>query len=466
MTGLCAPVLGQEASVPPEAPYSWPEDPAVREKLDRWQDLKFGVIFHFGLYSAAGIVESWTLCREDWIRRPEGKTYQEYKAWYWSLAERFDPRAFDPDPWAEAARDAGMRYVVFTTKHHDGFCLFDTHQTEFKITSGPFSDHPRADITRHVFEAFRRRGFMIGAYFSKPDWHCQDYWWNERPTPDRNVNYDIREHPDRWRRYQDFTSRQIGELMTGYGLIDILWLDGGWVRPKNTLTEEVLSWGAPIPDFDQSIDLPGIAARARTEQPGLLIVDRTVHGELENYRTPERRIPEDPLPYPWESCLPLGNNWGFVPGDPLKSPTTVIHSLIEIVAKGGSLLLGIGPRPDGTLDDEALTILADMGGWMKRNGEAIYETRSTSPYRDGETFFTRGKDGTRYALVRIPEGAPLPSLITWKRSPPETGSSMVILGEERDVLWRQEGDTTLVTLPAAVQGSASPALVLRFSPAE
>jgi alpha-L-fucosidase len=307
---------------------------------------------------------------------------------------------------------------------------------------------------------------MIGAYFSKPDWHCQDYWWNERPTPDRNVNYDIREHPDRWRRYQDFTSRQIGELMTGYGLIDILWLDGGWVRPKNTLTEEVLSWGAPIPDFDQSIDLPGIAARARTEQPGLLIVDRTVHGELENYRTPERRIPEDPLPYPWESCLPLGNNWGFVPGDPLKSPTTVIHSLIEIVAKGGSLLLGIGPRPDGTLDDEALTILADMGGWMKRNGEAIYETRSTSPYRDGETFFTRGKDGTRYALVRIPEGAPLPSLITWKRSPPETGSSMVILGEERDVLWRQEGDTTLVTLPAAVQGSASPALVLRFSPAE
>lgn len=464
----------EENPVPPEVAvdeaeaYEWPTDPQVRAKLERWRDLKFGVIIHWGLYAVPGIVESWTLCQEDWINRPPGRTYEEYKSWYWGLANRFDPRGFDPAPWAKAARNAGMRYLVFTTKHHDGFCLFDTDQTSFKVTQGPFSDHPRADVTEHVFKAFRDEGFMIGAYFSKPDWHSQDFWWNEFPTPNRNVNYDPREYPRRWNRFKKFTARQIDELLTGYGSIDILWLDGGWIRPRDTITKEVLSWGAPIPEWDQSLDLSSIAAHGRKNQPGLLIVDRTVHGEFENYRTPERRIPKEALPYPWESCIPLANNWGYVPNDRHKTATQVVHSLIEVVAKGGNLLLGVGPRADGTLDEKTLGILSEIGNWMDTNAPALHRTRAVSPHRDGEAFFTRGRDGGRFAILRIPEGRPIPSTVSWAGNHPAEGSILQLLGREEPVRWQLEGNRTQVTVPLEFRSKNEgwAAIALRYEPAE
>lgn len=161
------------------------------------------------------------------------------------------------------AKDAGMRYVVFTTKHHDGFNMFDTKFSDFKISNGPFKNHPKANVAKEVFSSFRKEGMLIGAYYSKPDWHSQYFWWDRHSTPNRNVNYDIRKHPWRWNQFVQFAHNQIDELTSDYGKIDILWLDGGWVRPRNTITEEVLSWGAPIPDFDQQIDLPKIAAKVR-----------------------------------------------------------------------------------------------------------------------------------------------------------------------------------------------------------
>ncbi len=182
---------------------------------------------------------------------------------------------------------------------------------------------------------------MIGAYFSKPDWHTQYFWWDRYATPDRNVNYDIRKNPWRWNKYKEFTYNQINELTSNYGSVDILWLDGGWVRPLETVNDEVRSWGAPIPPFSQEIDMPKIASMARKNQPGLLIVDRTVHGPYENYRTPEQSIPKTKSDTPWESCITLGGAWGYVPNDNFKSATKVIHTLIEVVAKGGSLLLGV-----------------------------------------------------------------------------------------------------------------------------
>ena len=118
--------------------YEWPTDPAVKAKLDQWQDLKFGMIIHWGLYAVPGIVESWALCSEDWIERDSNMTYDQFKKWYWDLKNDFNPVKFDPEEWAKAAADAGMKYVVFTTKHHDGFCMFDTKETDFKISNGPF----------------------------------------------------------------------------------------------------------------------------------------------------------------------------------------------------------------------------------------------------------------------------------------------------------------------------------------
>ena len=250
------------------AQYQWPEDAAVKAKLETWQDQKFGIILHWGLYAVPGIIESWSICSEDWIERDSNSSYADYKKWYWGLSKDFNPVKFDPDSWAAVARDAGMRYVVFTTKHHDGFNMFDTKQSDFKISNGPFKDNPKADVAKYVFDAFRKQNFMIGAYFSKPDWHSEYYGWPKYATADRNNNYDIKKYPWRWNKFKDFTFNQVIELTHNYGTIDILWLDGGWVRPRETVNEEVRSWGARIPQWSQDIDMPKIAAMARLAQPG------------------------------------------------------------------------------------------------------------------------------------------------------------------------------------------------------
>ncbi len=291
-----------------ERHYEAPTDPLVQAKLEAWQDLKFGLLMHWGPYSQWGIVESWSLCGEDedWCRRrPEhgGDDYATYLRNYEALPATFDPTGFEPEAWAAAARDAGMGYVVFTTKHHDGFCMFDTALTDYRIT-GPdcaFADDPQSDVTRHIFDAFRSEGLWAGAYFSKPDWHHDSYWWPRFPAPDRNPNYDLERYPERWDDFVGFTHGQIEELVTNYGSLDILWLDGGWVQ---ALDEERLAEWEANPDYqkqrlqDQDIDMDALVDMARTHQPGLIVVDRAVPGPHQNYLTPENRVPEPELPFP------------------------------------------------------------------------------------------------------------------------------------------------------------------------
>lgn len=400
--------------------YTWPQDQAVLQKLDQWQDLKFGVLFHWGLYSVKGINESWPLCSEErFLKRRKSiqpqMNYEEFKQWYWGQINNFNPTEFNPEEWADIMKDAGMKYVVFTTKHHDGFCMFDTQTTSFSIAHGPFSNNPKKDVAYHVFDAFRKKDFMIGAYFSKPDWHCEYYWNPDMATPDRNVNYQIKLHKEWWRKFQEYTARQIDELTTRYGQIDILWLDGGQVRPDN----------------GQDIHLDRIIDKARQKQPGMLAVDRTVPGRNENYATPEMRIPSTQLNYPWESNLQLANGWGWRKNSIYKSPQTIINNLIEITAKGGALLLGVGPTPQGTIEEKAAICLRQVGEWVKSYGKAIYATRITPHYNDGNVWFTTSKDHkTLYALYALPEGETLPSTITWKGNEPK-GAIRLIKGNRK-----------------------------------
>ena len=242
--------------------YIWPTDPKVVEKLQEWQDLKFGVLLHWGLYSVPGMVESWAITSEDWITPPVDKTYEEYKQWYWGLIDQFNPVKFNPEQWASVAKDAGMKYVIFTTKHHDGFCLWDTKTTDFNVTNSGFKGNPRQDALRYVLDAFRNEGLMPGTYFSKPDWHSDYYWWTKKATPNRSHNYKIEQYPERWENYKKFVFDQVEELMSNYGDVDILWLDGGWCT-------------APRED----INLDGIVEMARKKQPGLIVVERSCPGD-------------------------------------------------------------------------------------------------------------------------------------------------------------------------------------------
>jgi len=454
-------VPAQEAATP----YEWPQDTLVRANLEKWRDQKFGMIIHWGLYAVPGIVESWSICNEEWITRDTTKTYEEYKRWYFGLNKDFNPVNFNPEQWAHAAKDAGMKYLVFTTKHHDGFCMFDTKETDFKITNGPFGGNPRANVAKYVFEAFRKEGFLVGAYFSKPDWHSENYWWPVNATADRNNNYDIRQYPWRWAKFKQFVYNQVSELTHDYGKLDILWLDGGWVRPAETINDEVRSWGHLTP-WSQDIDMPKIATMARNAQPGLLIVDRTVHGPYENYRTPEQNIPSSKLDIPWESCITLGSDWGYVPKQNFKTAPVVIHKLVEIVAKGGSMLLGVGPKPDGTLPEEVISRLEEIGAWMKTNGEAIYSTRTMDHYSEQNIFFTQSRlTGQCYAIVCLKENELTPDVLEWSVNLPAKSSDVKCLLTGKKIKWTEKDGKIILTVPEEVRKTKnSYALVFSFKP--
>ncbi|MFO7852433.1 MAG: alpha-L-fucosidase [Bacteroidota bacterium] len=430
-------------------------DPLVLEKLERWQDLKFGLLMHWGPYSQWGVVESWSICSEDegWCKRDKDD-YNEYKEEYENLQTTFNPVNFDPAKWAEAAGNAGMRYVVFTTKHHDGFCMFDTDYTDYKITDSktPFHSHPRANVTKEIFDAFRAEGMWAGAYFSKPDWHSEYYWWPYFATPDRNVNYSVNLHPGRWEKFVEYTHNQIMELMSHYGRVDILWLDGGWVKKRSPdevrQAYETMNIDKPKRIQNQDIRMDELVSKARLKQPGLIVVDRAVYGKNQNYLTPENTVPGEALPYPWESCIISGGGWSWTPNAKYMSGMKAVHMLVDIVAKGGNLLLNIAPGPDGRWHPEAYDLLEEIGGWMDINSEAIYETRAIEPYKENKICYTSKGDDTVYAIYLLDEGEQMPEEIHIGGIEIPRGSLIEMLGTKGRLKWRRSGDEYIIAIPA------------------
>jgi alpha-L-fucosidase len=408
-------------------------DPA---RLAWFQDQKFGLFVHWGPYSQKGCLESWPLVWKDrsWSN-PAIQTREQMEAFrreYWALPTTFNPERFDPSAWARLAKMAGMKYVVLTTKHHDGFAMFDTKLSDYRVThpSVPFSKHRRANIARELFNAFRAEDLAVGAYFSKPDWRHPDYWEPGKFAEDRHPTYDPQADPAKWSRYAAFVQGQIRELVADYGRIDILWLDGGWVRPPK-----------------QAINLAKIVADARAKQPWLLVANRT-GGEFEDFLTPEQKVSQTPvLDKAWESCMTMGAQWSYSANDTYKPARTLMHTLIDVVAKGGNLLLNIGPGPDGQLPPPAVARLEEIGEWMAVNFECVHGTRPLAPYREGDWAYTRRGD-VSYAIWMPPNDEVPAELAIPKLAVPE-GARVMFLGARGSAAlqWTRSGEGIVVKIP-------------------
>lgn len=420
-------------------------DPAVQKHVREWQDYKFGLFIHWGVYSQIGVIESWSLVPQpiSWMyraRKERGLSYDEYVDFYSNLYHAFNPLAFDPSKWAEAASYAGMKYMVFTTKHHDGFCMFDTKATDYKITSPdcPFSRSVEdADIAKRIFQAFREQGIKPGAYFSIADWHHQDYWWDFFPSKDTKINYPVKDFPEKWARFQDFLVQQVDELTDGsYGDLEMLWFD----------------LCHPTEDGSAEVPWERMAQKVRANQPGIMMVARGTGNQYEDYKTPEQTIPEQALDYPWESCITMTGSWSYRPGWGYKTTREMLDILVKVVSRGGNLLLNVGPKGDGTLEDEAYVHLREIGDWMKVNSEAIYGTKAWSTCQDGKVCFT-AKGKTVYALYVSDEGEEtIPSEITFNGVTPS--GNITMLGSGKPLKWKKNGDGSItVTIPQRLRES-------------
>lgn len=432
-------------------PYQYPEEPEVLQNLKEWQDLKFGLIMHWGTYSQWGVVESWTLCPEEWEwnKRPEGSEYFQYVRDYEKLATTFNPIMFAPEKWAAAAKDAGMKYVIFTTKHHDGYNMFDTRQSDYKITGNttPFHSHPRANITKEIFDAFRKGNFKTGAYYSISDWHHDDFWWKYMPPKDRRINYSPNTYPEKWNRFNDFINAQLGELTDGsYGKVDIVWFDLIGISK-----EKAVDWER----FTRTI---------RSHQPQAMVVARTAYNKYENYRTPEQEVPDQALDYPWETCMTMGKSWSYKKDDEFKSAYQLVQTLVQVVSRGGNFLLNVGPSPEGDFHPTAYQLLKEIGEWMKVNSESIYGTKPIKPYQETKIVFTQKDRYTYVTYMPDEDELTLPSMISVQSMQPVKGSKVYLLGYDKPVAWENNGTGFVIKIPKNIQNKppCKHAWVFRF----
>ena len=324
-----------------------------QERMAWWTNDRFGMFIHWGLYALPA--------RHEWVKNRERLTNEQYQKYF----DNFNPDLYNPKEWARKAKEAGMKYAVLTTKHHEGFCLFDSKYTDYKATNTPIG----RDLIKEYVEAFRAEGLKIGFYYSLIDWHHPDFTI-DRVHPQRVDDASKYAELNKGRdmaKYREYLHNQVRELLTNYGKIDILWLDFSY--PGET--------GKDNKDWDSK----KLLKMVRDLQPGILINDRLDLKDYEDgwdFTTPEQykvsKWPEvNGKKVPWETCQTFSGSWGYYRDEyTWKDTKQLLVLLIESVSKGGNLLLNVGPTARGVFDDRADASLANMGEWMKYNSRSIY----------------------------------------------------------------------------------------------
>lgn len=326
------------------------------ERTKWFREARFGMFIHWGLYAIPA--------RGEWIRSFERISNEDYQQYF----EEFNPTKYDPKQWAKLAKEAGMKYVVMTTKHHDGFCLFDSKLTDYKATNTPAG----RDLIKEYVDALRAEGLKVGFYYSIIDWHHEDYpAYGDRIHPMRD-NEDFKDKIHNFDNYIEYFHGQVKELLTNYGKIDIIWFD--------------FSYDDMCGEKWQATKLVNMI---RSLQPHILIdnrLDEKTNLESANppiyagdFGSPEQIIPPQGMlnangqPLPWEACITLNNNWGYSSKDKnYKTPKNIVRTLVECVSKNGNLLLNVGPNAKGQIPKESIKILKEVGEWMDDNSDSIY----------------------------------------------------------------------------------------------
>ena len=418
------------------------ETPAQRDaRMAWWRAARFGLFIHWGAYAVpAGVHDGQrTGSTGEWIMNAEHIPIAEYEQY----ARRFDPVKFDADAWVRAAQDAGMKYIVITSKHHEGFSMFGTKLSPYNIVDyTPF----RRDPLKELAAAARRQGMKLGFYYSIADWHHPDAQAPNYPE----YNSPQKVNPNFHRYVETYLKPQLGELVTGYDPA-ILWFDGDWI------------------DDWTDADAHEVYDYVRRLKPGIVVNNRVGKGRngmagfsgpngLGDFGTPEQEVPAQGLPgVDWESCVTMNDTWGYKSfDDDWKDTRSLLRMLVDVASKGGNLLLNVGPKADGTIPSESLARLREMGAWLRANGASIYGS-SASPFpeqpawgrftRSGHTLYAHVFDWPKDGVLRLPQletpparaylldgGTPVTALhgadgvvLTLPRVPPSTIDAVVVL---------------------------------------
>jgi alpha-L-fucosidase len=381
---------------------------ASEQDIQQWREMKFGLFIHWGPVSLKGTEIGWSRGGERRGRKDKSTGSIPVEI-YDNLYKQFNPVKFDADEWIQTAKDAGMKYLVFTSKHHDGFSMFDSQLTDYKITNSPF----KRDVVKELADACHKAGLKLGYYYSPPDWYHPDY---------RTEN-----HP----RYIKFLHGQLKEICSNYGKIDIIWFDG---------------LGGKAEDWDSE----SLFRKIRRLQPHVIINNRA--GLPADHDTPEQRIGRFQNDRPWETCMTICRQWAWKPNDQMKSLKQCIDTLVRVVGGDGNLLFNVGPMPDGLIEPRQVTRLKEMGNWLRQYGRSIYATRG-GPFKPGDWGASTYKGNTIYIHVLNWDGdtltlPPIPKKII--TSSIMTGGSAIVrqtaLAVEISVpeAYRKELDTIIV----------------------